>query len=83
LPLAIGGVEQGMKLQNPRIPFADISNSSLMFLRVSTTGQLLLLLGGLIFALNVFGLTFKWKMALLKSAIAAIKAPLPAVEVKS
>ena len=83
LPLAVGGVEQGMKLQHPQIPFTDISNSSLMFLRVSTTGQLLLLLGGLIFALNVFGLTLKWKMALLKSAIAAIKAPLPAVEVKS
>jgi len=83
LPLAVGGVEQGMKLQNPQIPFADISNSSLMFLRVSTTGQLLLLLGGLIFALNVFGLTFKWKMALLKSLIAAIKSPLEIAEVKS
>ncbi|HUZ07796.1 MAG TPA: cbb3-type cytochrome c oxidase subunit I, partial [Candidatus Paceibacterota bacterium] len=83
LPLAIGGVAQGMKLQNPQIPFADISNSSLMFLRVSTTGQLLLLLGGLIFALNIFGLTFKWKMALLKSWIAAIKAPLETAEVKS
>jgi cytochrome c oxidase cbb3-type subunit 1 len=83
LPLAIGGVAQGMKLQNPQIQFADISNSSLMFLRVSTTGQLLLLLGGLIFALNVFGLTFKWKMALLKSLIAAIKSPLEIAEVKS
>jgi cytochrome c oxidase cbb3-type subunit I len=83
LPLAIGGVAQGMKLQNPQVPFADISNSMLPFLRVSTTGQLLLLLGGLIFALNVFGLTFKWKMALLKKIYAAITAPLETAEVKS
>ncbi|HUB86909.1 MAG TPA: cbb3-type cytochrome c oxidase subunit I [Verrucomicrobiae bacterium] len=83
LPLAVGGVEQGMKLQNSQIPFADISNSMLPYLRASTTGQLLLLLGGLIFALNVFGLTLKWKMAVLKKLLAAIKAPLETEEVKA
>ncbi|HUB87541.1 MAG TPA: cbb3-type cytochrome c oxidase subunit I [Verrucomicrobiae bacterium] len=82
LPLAIGGVEQGRQLQNPSVPFADISAAMLPWLRASTTGQLLLLLGGLIFALNIFGLTLKWKMALLKKLRAAITAPLDPGEVK-
>ena len=74
--LAIGGVEQGMKLQNPQAAFADSTNVMLIFLRAGTTGLLLLLLGSLLFAANIFVMTFKWKMALLKSVIAAIKAPL-------
>jgi hypothetical protein len=47
-----------------------------MFLRVGTTGLMLLLLGSLLFAANIFGMTLKWKLALLKSLLAAIKAPL-------
>jgi cytochrome c oxidase cbb3-type subunit I len=74
LPLAVGGIEQGLKNFSFQV--------ALPYLRVSTTGQLLLLLGGLIFALNVFGLTLKWKIALLKSLIAVIKAPLETAEVK-
>jgi membrane-bound ClpP family serine protease len=42
-------------------------------LRVSTTGLLFLLLGSLLFAANIFVMTFKWKLALIKSVIAAIK----------
>jgi cytochrome c oxidase cbb3-type subunit I len=76
--LAVGGVEQGMKLQNPDTAFAESTTAALMFLRVGTTGLLLLLLGSLLFAANIFAMTFKWKIALLKSAIAAIKAPLEA-----
>ena len=45
-------------------------------MRVSTIGLLLLLLGSLLFAANIFAMTFKWKLALLKSVIAAVKAPL-------
>jgi cytochrome c oxidase cbb3-type subunit 1 len=76
--LAIGGVEQGMKLQNANTAFADSTTAALMFLRVGTTGLLLILLGSLLFAANIFVMTFKWKIALLKSVIAAIKAPLEA-----
>jgi len=43
----------------------------------------LLLIGSLLFALNIFAMTFKWKLALLKQALAAIKAPLETSEVKS
>jgi cytochrome c oxidase cbb3-type subunit 1 len=80
--LAIGGVEQGMKLQNDPT-FADSTNVALIFLRVGTTGLLLILLGSLLFAANIFVMTLKWKLALLKTVIAFIKSPLATAEVKS
>ncbi|HEX5399719.1 MAG TPA: cbb3-type cytochrome c oxidase subunit I [Verrucomicrobiae bacterium] len=73
--LAVGGVEQGMKLQDG-LPFADSTSAVLPFLRAGTTGLLLVLAGALLFALNIFVMTYKWKMALLKALVAAIKAPL-------
>jgi cytochrome c oxidase cbb3-type subunit 1 len=76
VPLAIGGVVQGLKLQNPNIAFADTTQAMLPFLRVSTTGLLLMLLGNLLFFTNVIGLTFVWKLALLKKFIAFVKSPL-------
>jgi cbb3-type cytochrome oxidase subunit 1 len=76
IPLVIGGVIQGEKLANPGIAFTDASAAALMALRISTTGQMLLLLGALLLAANIFTITLKWKLALLKSLIAAIKAPL-------
>jgi cytochrome c oxidase cbb3-type subunit 1 len=79
VPLAIGGVVQGLKWANPRIAVVDVTKATLPFLRVSTTGLLFLLLGNLLFALNIFGLTFIWKLALLKKAIAIVKTPLETV----
>jgi len=76
--LAVGGVEQGIKLSDSSSAFADSTAAALMALRVGTTGLMLILLGALLFALNVFAVTFKWKMALLKAGIAAIKEPLEA-----
>jgi cytochrome c oxidase cbb3-type subunit 1 len=75
LPLAVGGVEQGLGNYRPE--------TSLPFLRVSSTGLLLLLLGSLLFAANIFAATFKWKLALLKTLLAAVNAPLETAEVKS
>jgi len=83
IPLAMAGVEQGIKLANPSIPLADVNTATLLFLRVSTTGQLFLLLGALLFAVNIFVMTIQWKIALLKTALAAITAPLPVSEVKA
>jgi cytochrome c oxidase cbb3-type subunit I len=74
--LAVGGVAQGMKLMDANVAFADSTGAALMFLRAGSTGLLLILLGALLFAANVFVVTFKWKMALLKSIVASIKAPL-------
>jgi cytochrome c oxidase cbb3-type subunit 1 len=53
LPLAIGGLVQGMQLQNAATPFADIMQRSLLFLRVSTMGDVLILVGNLLFLINL------------------------------
>ncbi len=76
LPLAIGGVEQGLKLNHQDVGFMDAMKATLPFLRVSTIGLMLLLLGNLLFALNIFGLTFVWEKALVKKAFAVVTAPL-------
>jgi cytochrome c oxidase cbb3-type subunit 1 len=76
VPLAIGGLEQGMKLNHPNIAFIDATKAILPFLRTSTIGLLLILLGNSLFALNIFAMTFKWKLALLKKLVALVKAPL-------
>ncbi|HZF02322.1 MAG TPA: cbb3-type cytochrome c oxidase subunit I [Methylomirabilota bacterium] len=81
--LAVAGIEQGLKLSNPAVAFADVSNATLVAFRFSTTGLLLLLLGSLLFAANIFVMTAKWKFGLLKTCIAAVKAPLATAEVKS
>ena len=83
IPLLIGGVAQGMKLRNPNVAFADASSAALLFLRISTTGQLLVLLGALCLLLNIFVLTMQWKLGLAKTVIAYIKSPLETSEVKS
>jgi cytochrome c oxidase cbb3-type subunit 1 len=83
IPLAIAGVEQGMKLRDAAMPFADANAAALKFLRWSTLGQAAILLGALLFAVNLFAMTLKWKLALLKSLIAAVKSPLPDAEVKA
>jgi len=55
-PLAIGGVKQGMMLNDPTKSFSEITASSLMFLRISTMGDALMVLGHLVMFLNVAGL---------------------------
>ncbi len=76
VPLAIGGVEQGLKLNHPDVGFMDAMKATLPFLRVSTIGLMLLLFGNLLFALNIFGLAFVWEKALVKKVFAAVTAPL-------
>ncbi|HEY5296905.1 MAG TPA: cbb3-type cytochrome c oxidase subunit I [Verrucomicrobiae bacterium] len=83
LPLAIGGIFQGIKLENPHLAFADSTDAVIQFLRVSTIGWLLLLLGSLLFAANLLAIFFKWQCALIKAAVAAVNAPLETSEVKS
>ncbi len=83
VPLVIGGVEQGMKLRDANVPFAEVSSTALLFLRISTLGQGLILLGALCLLLNLFVMTLQWKLGLLKTFVAAVKAPLETSEVKS
>jgi cytochrome c oxidase cbb3-type subunit 1 len=82
LPLAVGGVVQGLKLANPTITFVDLTKSTLMFLRVSTLGDTLLLLGNLLFLLNVTVLIARYYRAVCKTAYASATATLVAAEVK-
>jgi cytochrome c oxidase cbb3-type subunit I len=73
--LAAGGVQQGLNFFSPE--------AALMALRISTLGLLFLLLGSLLLAANIFTMTIKWKLALVKVVIAYIKSPLETSEVKS
>jgi cytochrome c oxidase cbb3-type subunit I len=73
IPLLIGGVEQGMKLRDANIPFADASAVALKFLRISTTGQLLVLLGALCLLLNILVMTLQWKLGLVKTVVGVVK----------
>jgi cytochrome c oxidase cbb3-type subunit 1 len=75
VPLAIGGVVQGIKLNNGTA-FAEVTHATLLWFRISTTGLFLMVLGNLLFALNIFALTFKWKLALLKKVVGMVTAPL-------
>jgi cytochrome c oxidase cbb3-type subunit 1 len=72
---AVGGVQQGLNNYN--------SDAALVALRVSTTGWIFFLLGSLLFAANIFMMTFKWKIGIAKTVITFIKSPLKSVEVKS
>jgi cytochrome c oxidase cbb3-type subunit I len=60
VPLAVGGIAQGLKLQNADIAFADIAKGALPFLRASTIGDLLMALGHVMFLLNLGGLVFQF-----------------------
>ena len=82
VPLVIAGVVQGEKLADANVAFADANSAALKFLRISTTGQLLVLLGALLFAANIFIMTIQWKLGLAKTVIAYIKSPLETAEVK-
>lgn len=83
IPLLIGGYLQGTKLNDPTVPFAGTSAAAQIWFRVSTGGQFALLLGSLCLLLNIFAMTIQWKLGLIKTVIAAVKAPLESAEVKS
>jgi cytochrome c oxidase cbb3-type subunit 1 len=56
LPLAIGGVMQGLKLNDPAVAFVDVAKTSLPFFRISTIGELFIMLGNIVFFLNLVGM---------------------------
>jgi cytochrome c oxidase cbb3-type subunit 1 len=55
VPLAIGGLIQGSKLNNPEIAFTDISKASLHFVRISSIGDFLIAIGHVLFLVNLAG----------------------------
>jgi len=74
--LVIGGVMQGVKLQNPNLAFVDSTTAMLPYLRASTMGLLFLLLANLLFALNIFIMIASWKWSVARAVFAAVTAPL-------
>lgn len=83
LPLAIAGIAQGLAMQNPNIPFTEVTRGTLNYLRVSSIGFFILLLGGLLFVVNVFAITAIWQAKLARSLAATLATPLEPEEVKS
>ena len=82
-PLAIHGVEQGLKMQNADNSMIQVTQSLLVFLHISTTGYLFMLIASLLFALNVFAMTFIWKMSLFKLVFGVVTAPLDKSEARA
>jgi hypothetical protein len=58
------------------IAFPEVTRATLFFFRFSTVGLLFILLGNLLFALNIFAMTFVWEKSLVKQLVALVKAPL-------
>jgi cytochrome c oxidase cbb3-type subunit 1 len=56
LPLALGGIEQGMAMNDKNKSFLEVMAGTLMPLRISTTGDFAMLIAHLIFLLNLAGL---------------------------
>lgn len=53
VPLAIGGILQGLAMNDAAKPFSDVMSSSLVFLRISTIGDFLMLLANCLLLLNL------------------------------
>lgn len=60
LALALGGVAQGLKLNDPGVGFMEGLKTALMFYRLSTLGDLLILAGHLLLAVNLGRLAVRW-----------------------
>jgi cytochrome c oxidase cbb3-type subunit 1 len=60
LPLAIGGLVQGFNWHNAKMSNVDVAKNALNFLRVSTIGELLILLGNLMLLGNLIGLSVRY-----------------------
>jgi cytochrome c oxidase cbb3-type subunit 1 len=74
LPLAAGGCFQGSRLYS--------ADAAIPWLRISTLGLSLILIGNLLFAVNILAMFLRWKISLAKTIFAAVTAPLKASEVK-
>ena len=60
LSLAIGGIVQGFQWQNPKVLSVEVAKTALIFLRVSTIGELLILLGNLLLLGNITRLSIRY-----------------------
>jgi cytochrome c oxidase cbb3-type subunit I len=71
IPLAAGGVVEAFKLADANKPFLDITRATLLFLRISTLGELLIVLGNALFLVNLTGLVARYYRARVSNAYKA------------
>ncbi len=81
LALAGAGVVQGLKLADPQVAFMDATKATLMFLRLSTVGDALLLLGNACFVCNGLALVVRELVVWTKTVWARASAPALTTEV--
>lgn len=74
IPLAVAGIMQGLNFYKPE--------AALPGLMISTLGLTLILIGNVLFAVNIFAMFLSWKLTLAKTIFAAVTAPLKTSEVK-
>lgn len=79
----LGGWQQGTKLGQPGANFVEVAKSTLMPIRMASLGELLWLLGSLLFAANVFMLAFQRARACFKPFYTEVTTTIPASEVKA
>jgi cytochrome c oxidase cbb3-type subunit I len=59
VPLLIGGVVQGLALNNAQVPFMHSVSASVMFFRLATVGETLIVIGHLILLMNIARILFQ------------------------
>ena len=79
----LGGWLEGAKIAQSGIAFVDVAKSNLMPIRMASLGELLWLLGSLLFAANVFILTYQRARACLKPFVTEVTTIIPTAEVKA
>lgn len=53
VPLLVGGIAQGLELAKPAGIFGESTKAALMWFRLSTLGEIMLVLGALVFSVNI------------------------------
>ena len=76
IPFLLGGLVQGFQLNDVKVPFLDTVKTTLMVVRISTLGDLLLLAGHAVFVLNIVGVANRYYEAKAVAAYAAATADL-------
>ena len=81
-PMIFGGIKQGLKLADVSAPFLDSTKAAMLGFRIGTLGEVLIVIGALIFVANVLLSIVNHYRAIAKVAIADATTIQPA-EVKS
>ena len=81
-PLVIGGIVEGLNWRNLKLTDVEVAKNALNFLRVSTLGELFILLGNLMLLGNLIGLSVRYYKIHFAPVIKTATAELKPAEVK-